>query len=126
MRLQQVVLWYARTDRLTETIIPSPFTEFRLADHRRFNPVTTFHFGGGQPLVPTAPTNCREVEKGALFNPNLVQIRKETETFQVLSSMLTMSEFMRSDDPICLTPVNRKEIVCTQAFENTLLNRLQR
>ena len=65
-------------DRLTETVIPRPLREFYLADHRRFDPMTTLHFGSGQPLVPTAPTSCREVEKGTLFNPDFVQLRKET------------------------------------------------
>src|ERR1700676_4471241 len=46
-------------DWLTETVIPRPLREFYLADHRRFNPMATLHFGSGQPLVPPAPTDCR-------------------------------------------------------------------
>lgn len=34
-------------DWLTEAIIPGPFREFHLADHFRFDPMATSHFGGG-------------------------------------------------------------------------------
>jgi hypothetical protein len=61
-------------NRLTETIIPGPLTKFHLADHFRFDPMATFHFGGGQSLVPTAMTSCREVEKGTRFNLDFVQL----------------------------------------------------
>ena len=40
--------------------------------------MATLHFGSGQSLVPTAPASRREVKKGALFNPNFVQLRKES------------------------------------------------
>jgi hypothetical protein len=33
--------------RLPQTIIPGPLREFHLADHYRFDPTATFHFGGG-------------------------------------------------------------------------------
>jgi hypothetical protein len=39
--------------------------------------VATFHFGGGQSLIPAATTNCRKVEKGTFCNSNFVQLRKE-------------------------------------------------
>ena len=63
---------------MTKTVIPCPLREFYLADHHRFDPMATFHFGGGQPLVPTASASCREVKKGTFFNPDFVQLRKET------------------------------------------------
>jgi len=65
-------------DRLAETVIPRPLREFYLADDYRFDPVTTFHFGSSQTLVPTAPARCRKVIKGTLFNPDFFQFRKET------------------------------------------------
>jgi hypothetical protein len=63
---------------MTKTIISRPFSEFDLADDHRFHPATHPHFGGGQPLVPTAPTSCREVKKRTLFNPDIVQVSKGT------------------------------------------------
>ena len=48
-------------DWLTETIIPRPLREFYLADHHRFDPMATLHFGSSQPLVPAAPSSGREV-----------------------------------------------------------------
>jgi hypothetical protein len=63
---------------LPETVIPRPVGEFYLADDCRFNPVATLHLGGGQPLVPAAPTNRREIREGISFNPDLFQVRKET------------------------------------------------
>jgi hypothetical protein len=30
------------------------------------------HFGSGQSLIPTAPASCRQVQKGAFFNPKFV------------------------------------------------------
>jgi len=59
-------------DWLTETIIPRPLRKFYLADHHRLDPMATFHFGSSQSLVPTVTTNCGDVEKGALINPNFV------------------------------------------------------
>src|ERR1700719_403020 len=44
-------------DWLTKTIIPGPLREFYLADHRRFDPMATLHFGSNQSLIPTAPAS---------------------------------------------------------------------
>jgi hypothetical protein len=33
--------------RVPQPIIPGPFREFHLANHCRFDPMATFHFGGG-------------------------------------------------------------------------------
>jgi hypothetical protein len=49
-----------------ETVIPRPFDEFDLEDHRRLDPVTPFHFGSGQPLVPTTSALCRHVKEGTV------------------------------------------------------------
>ena len=62
-------------NRMTKTIISRPFSEFHLANHHRFDPTATFHFGGGQPLVPTTPAFCREP---ALVGLGLLEIRIET------------------------------------------------
>jgi hypothetical protein len=56
-------------DRLTQAIIPRPLREFHLADHNRFDPMATLHFGASQPLVPTASPSCREVKEGTCFDP---------------------------------------------------------
>src|SRR5271166_6456682 len=40
-------------DWMPKVIISDPLCEFDLADHRRFNPMTTLHFGSGQPMIPT-------------------------------------------------------------------------
>jgi hypothetical protein len=34
-------------DRLSQPLIPGPFSEFDLADHDRFNPNAPLHFGNG-------------------------------------------------------------------------------
>src|ERR1700730_480870 len=65
-------------DRMPKTIISGPLCEFHLADHRRFNPVATPHFGSGQPLVPTAATHWRKVIKGTGIGPDFLQFRIET------------------------------------------------
>jgi hypothetical protein len=64
-------------DRVTKTIIPRPFRKFDVANNRRLYPAATFHFGGGQPLVPTTATGGGNVGKGAGFDANLFQLRKE-------------------------------------------------
>jgi hypothetical protein len=33
------------------------------------------HFGSRQPLIPTAPTDCRNIEEGTAFNTDLFQFR---------------------------------------------------
>jgi hypothetical protein len=55
-------------DWLTETIISSPLGEFHLADHYRFHPMATSHFGGGQPLVQTS-TIDKVIESNHLIPP---------------------------------------------------------
>jgi hypothetical protein len=57
---------------LTETIILRPLREFYLTDHRRFDPMTTLHFGGSQLPLPTAPASWRKTKKGAFFSTNIV------------------------------------------------------
>jgi hypothetical protein len=74
----------SKKNRLTETIIPRPFREFDLADHHRFDPMATCHFGSSQPLIPPASASRRKVKKGTFFNLNFVQIRVEiTQKFFV-------------------------------------------
>jgi len=46
----------SKKDRMPKTVIPRPFCEFDLADHHRFHPTATLHFGGAKPLVPTIAT----------------------------------------------------------------------
>jgi hypothetical protein len=41
------------------------------------DPMATFHFGGGQALIPSVPSGCREIRKRASFNPNFLQVIKE-------------------------------------------------
>jgi hypothetical protein len=50
------ILWH----RLAETVIPCPFRKSNLADHHRLDPVTAFHFGKRQTLIPTTPTRLQE------------------------------------------------------------------
>jgi len=42
------------------------------APHHRLDPAATLHFRGSQSSIPTAPANCRDVEKGTFINPNSV------------------------------------------------------
>ena len=58
--------------RLTQSIISRPFREFDLADHHRFDPMATCHFGSSQPLIPPASASRRKVKKGTFFNLNFV------------------------------------------------------
>jgi hypothetical protein len=52
-----------------ETIsIPGPLCEFYLADHRRFDPMATLHFGSSQPLVPTASASWLKAGMGGLLS----------------------------------------------------------
>jgi hypothetical protein len=48
-------------DRMPKTIISGPLCEFHLADHRRSNPMTTLHFGSGQPMIPKVASVCRKI-----------------------------------------------------------------
>jgi hypothetical protein len=41
----------SKKNRLAETVIPRPFREFYLANHRRFDLMATSHFGSSQTLV---------------------------------------------------------------------------
>ena len=67
-----------KKDRLAKTVITCPLRKLYLADHCRFNPTATLHFGSSQPLVPTVPASCRDVEKGTGIDPDLLQFRIET------------------------------------------------
>jgi hypothetical protein len=51
-------------DRVTKTIITSPFRKFDLANNRRLNPTATLHLRSGQSLVPTTSTSGGTSEKG--------------------------------------------------------------
>jgi hypothetical protein len=67
-----------KKDRLAETVIPRPLREIYLANHHRLDPVTPFHFSGGQSLIATTSTGGREIEKRELIDPNFVQLRKKS------------------------------------------------
>ena len=62
--LRILILPDSEKDLLPETVIPRPLCEFYLADHHRLDPMATLHLSSSQPLVPTAPARCRDVEKG--------------------------------------------------------------
>jgi hypothetical protein len=68
----------SKEDRLSESIIPSPFRKSYLAHHHRLDPVATSHFNGGETLVPTVATSGRKVEKGTFINSNFVQLCKKS------------------------------------------------
>ena len=61
--IRSLVLPNTKKDRLAETIIPRPLRILYLADHHRFDPTATLHFGSGQPLVPPTSANRRKVIK---------------------------------------------------------------
>jgi hypothetical protein len=75
---RNLILPDSKKDRLSEAVIPRPFRESYLANHHRFHPVTPPHLSGGQPLIPTVSTNCRKIEKRALFNADFVQLRMQS------------------------------------------------
>jgi hypothetical protein len=65
-------------DGVTETMISGPLRELYLADHHRLDPMATPHFGSGQPLVPSATANCRNVNKRTGLDTNFSKLSKET------------------------------------------------
>ena len=69
-----LVLSDSKKDRLAEAVIPRPLREFYLANHCRFDPMATLHFGSSQPLIPATSAGCWQVKKGTFFNPNFVEI----------------------------------------------------
>ena len=76
--LRILVFSESKKDWLPETIISRPFCEFYLADHFRFHPMATFHFGGSHPFPISPAPLFRQIDKRALVAANFVELRKES------------------------------------------------